>query len=81
MAVMLTRYLTSNETVIKYRGGCRYTRQPRLLKHLILHSSDKATGATTHDWGKNKNHVAYKDVENNIIGIIKRVTGKELKEL
>ena len=51
------------------------------MKHLILHSSDKATGATTHDWGKNKNHVDYKDVENSIIGIIKRVTGKELKEL
>lgn len=74
-------YWSGDESTLKAILKVFYTRQPRLLKHLILHSSDKATGATTHDWGKNKNHVAYKDVENNIVGIIKRVTGKELKKL
>lgn len=58
-----------------------YLQQPRILKELILHISDKETGAKSHDWGRNKNRVAYRDIESNIIKIVHRVTGKTLKEL
>lgn len=74
-------YWTGDESTMKALLRVFYTKQPRLLKQLILHTSDKATGAATHDWGRNKNRVAYRDVERNIIGIIKRVAGKTLKEL
>lgn len=58
-----------------------YTQQPRLVKELILHTSDKETGAKSHDWSRNKNRVAYRDIEMSIIKIVHGVTGKTLKEL
>lgn len=74
-------YWSGDVSIMKALLRIFYTNQPRLLKQLILHTSDRDTGATTHDWGRNKNRVAYRDVERNIIGIIKRVAGKSLKEL
>lgn len=38
-------------------------------------------GATGHDWGKNKDKVAYADIEETIISIVARLTGKTLKRL
>lgn len=74
-------YWSGEESTLKAILKVFYTRQPRLLKHLILHSSDRATGATTHNWGKNKNRVSYRDIERTIGSIIQRLTGKKLKEL
>lgn len=74
-------YWSGEESLMKAILRIFYTKQPRLLKQLILHSSDRAIDAITHDWGRNKNRVAYRDVERNIIWIIKRVAGKTLKEL
>lgn len=74
-------YWCGDESTLKAILKVLYVRQPRLLKQLILHVSDKEKGATGHDWGKNKDKVAYRDVERIIIDIIHRLTGKALKEL
>lgn len=74
-------YWCGDESTLKAILKVLYIRQPRLLKQLILHVSDKEKGATGHDWGKNKDKVAYRDVERIIIDIIHRLTGKVLKEL
>lgn len=74
-------YWCGDESTLKALLKVLYIRQPRLLKLLILHVSDKKTGATGHDWGVNKNKVAYRDVERSVIDIVKRLTGKNLKEL
>ena len=74
-------YWCGDESTLKAILKVLYIRQPRLLKQLILHVSDKEKGATGHDWGKNKDKVAYRDVERIIIDIIYRLTGKALKEL
>lgn len=74
-------YWCGDESTLKAILKVLYIRQPRLLKQLILHVSDKEKGATGHDWGKNKDKVAYRDVERIIIDIIHRLTGKALKEL
>lgn len=74
-------YWTGNVSTMKALIRILYIQQPRILKELILHMSDKATGKTSHDWGRNKDSVAYQDLEENIIAIIRRITGKTLKEL
>lgn len=74
-------YWCGDESTLKAILKVLYVRQPRLLKQLILHVSDKEKDATGHDWGKNKDKVAYRDVERIIIDIIHRLTGKILKEL
>lgn len=74
-------YWCGDESTLKAILKVLYVRQPRLLKQLILHVSDKEKDATGHDWGKNKDKVAYRDVERIIIDIIHRLTGKALKEL
>lgn len=74
-------YWCGDESTLKAILKILYIRQPRLLKQLILHVSDKEKGETGHDWGKNKDKVAYRDVERIIIDIIHRLTGKVLKEL
>ncbi len=74
-------YWCGNESTLKAILKVLYIRQPRLLKRLILHVSDKEKGATVHDWSKNKDKVAYRDVERIIIDIIHRLSGKVLKEL
>lgn len=74
-------YWCGDEATLKAILKVLYIRQPRLLKQLILHVSDKEKDTTGHDWGKNKDKVAYRDVERIIIGIIHRLTGKALKEL
>lgn len=74
-------YWTGNVSTMKALIRILYIQQPRILKELILHISDKATGKTSHDWGRNKDSVAYQDIEENIIAIIRRITGKTLKEL
>ncbi|WP_303033847.1 hypothetical protein [Bacteroides acidifaciens] len=74
-------YWTGDESTMKAFLRILYTQQPRLLKELILHITDKETGATSHDWGRNKNKVAYREIEANIIRIIHGITKKTLKEL
>lgn len=74
-------YWSGDESTLKAILRVLYIRQPRLLKQLILHVSDKEKGATGHDWGKNKDKVAYADIEETIISIVARLTGKTLKRL
>lgn len=74
-------YWSGIESVMKALLRIFYIRQPRNLNTLILHSSDKTKGISSHDWGKNKNKVAVFDIETNIVNIIKKVTGKDLKRL
>lgn len=74
-------YWCGDESTLKAILKVLYIRQPRLLKQLILHVSDKEKGAAGHDWGKNKDKVSYRDVEKIIIDIIHRLSGKVLKEL
>lgn len=74
-------YWSGDHSTMKALIRILYSPQPKILKSLILHSSDKELGVKSHDWGRNKNKVAYVDIETNIIDIIKRVTGKILKKL
>lgn len=74
-------YWNGNESTMKALLRVFYTQQPRLVKDLILHESDKETGSKTHNWGRNKHKVAYQEVEHNIIKIVFKVTGKTLKKL
>lgn len=74
-------YWSGDESTLKAILRVLYIRQPRLLKQLILHVSDKEKGATGHDWGKNKDKVAYANIEETIISIVARLTGKTLKRL
>lgn len=67
-----------------YRAGDTSTfnsPQPRGLRRLVLSMSDKAEGKTEHDWGRNKDKVAYLDVERNIREIVKDVSNVDLKPL
>lgn len=74
-------YWVGSESSMKALLRILYTQQPRLVKELILHISDKETSAKSHDWGRNKNRVTYRDIEASIIKIVHGVTGKTLKEL
>ena len=74
-------YWSEDESIMKGILKIFYIRQPRILKQSLLHTSDKANGFTKHDWGKNKDKVAYRDLEDNIIRIVARVTEKKLREL
>lgn len=74
-------YWAGPESALKAILKVLYIRQPRSLKRLILHSSDRENGITGHDWGKNKDKVAYLDKEEKIIEIVSRINGKTLKRL
>lgn len=77
----LPYYWCGDESTLKAILRILYIRQPRLLRTLILHVSDKKNGATGHDWGRNKDRVAYVDIEGAIANIVLRVTGKTLKKI
>lgn len=74
-------YWSGDESTMKAILRIFYERQHKLVRSLILHSSDKQSGATEHNWGKNKKAVAYLSWEKKIIDIIKKCTGKTLKSL
>ena len=74
-------YWTADESLMKAMLRILYSMQPRVLKNLILHISDREAGKSSHDWGRNKNKVAYYDTERTIIGIVREVSGATLQEL
>lgn len=74
-------YWTGDESTMKALLRILYTQQPRIFKTLILHISDKESGAKSHNWSRNKDKVAYRDIEANIIKMVHQDTGKTLKEL
>lgn len=74
-------YWNGYEPTLKGILRVLYLPQPRLLRKLILTTSDRDAGIDEHDWGRNKNKVSYFDIEKNIQEIIKRVSGMELKSL
>lgn len=74
-------YWAADESLMKAILRILYSIQPKVLKNLILHTSDREVGELSHDWGKNKNKVAYYDTERTIIRIVKEVSGATLREL
>lgn len=74
-------YWCWEEATMKALLRILYNHQPRILKSLILHISDKSTGEKEHDWGRNKNRVAYRAIEDKIVDIVKHCTGKNLKRI
>lgn len=77
----LPYYWCGDEATLQAILRILYFRQPRPLRQMILHVSDKKNGAKDHDWATNKDKVAYADIEETIVSIVARVTGKILKKI
>lgn len=74
-------YFMNDDARLKALIRILYVRQPRKFGNIILHISDKATGAIYHDWGVNKKGASYIDDEKLIQSIVSSIAGVKMESL